>query len=244
MLWTPRHCDAAALNGTLQVVALTNTPAPAGGNFISLDRPMVNDMGQVAFTATVFDGVRQQQQGLFTGTPGAIKNIELQFTPAPTGDNYDFIQQAVLNNAGQVAFRTGLIGGSSIEGIFVGTPAGAETVAVDGIPAPGGGTYTDFRDDLAFNDSGQVAFRADLHNGTASAGLFLGPPGAVQRIVREGQAAPDGGNYVGFDSARWPFVPRSPAASQAREFLSRLPIRSKRSPSSIRPPQSAVRSVP
>jgi hypothetical protein len=158
---------------------------------------MVNEAGQVAFIATVIDDVHGRHERVYVGTSELIEPIATQFTPAPDGGNFYFFQQAVLNNAGQVAFRCGLIGGTSTEGVFVGTSAGVQTVAIDNAPAPIGGTYTFFRENIAFNDSGQVAFTAGVQPGDLH-GLFVGPPGAIQPHAMSGQAAPGGGNYGSF----------------------------------------------
>ncbi|MFT3880060.1 MAG: hypothetical protein QM703_10430 [Gemmatales bacterium] len=48
--------------------------------------------------------------------------VALSGTAAASGGNYSSFGFPVLNSTGQVAFRAGLTGGSSTEGIFAGIP--------------------------------------------------------------------------------------------------------------------------
>ena len=82
-----------------------------------------------------------------------------------------------------------LTGGSSTQGIFVGVPGSLQTVALQGGPAPGGGTYGNLGG-YVLNGSGQVAFNSDL-------GIFVGAPGSVRAVAITGTAAPAGGNFAG-----------------------------------------------
>jgi len=91
-----------------------------------------------------------------------------------------------------------LTGGSSPEGIFLGTAGGPQLpVALVFDPAPGTSTglFNGFRgSDIQLNNVGQVAFWAEVAFSSATTGVFLGtglgPP--VARLV-EGQALPGGG---------------------------------------------------
>src|SRR5262245_46306048 len=92
-------------------VALSGTPAPAGGNFAhpsptssagGFAIPVVNDSGRVYFSSTLTGG--PSTAGLFAGTLGAVQAVALQATPAPAGGNFtDSFSDLVQNNAGQIA---------------------------------------------------------------------------------------------------------------------------------------------
>jgi hypothetical protein len=72
--------------------------------------------------------------------------------------------------------------------------AGPALIALTGLAAPGGGTYSAFSNP-ATNYSGQVAFDASVAGGTSTSGLFTGTTSTVQAVALQGTAAPSGGNY-------------------------------------------------
>ena len=84
-------------------------------------------------------------------------------------------------------------------------------VAVSGQPAPN--TETTFRGftDPTLNDAGQVAFRASLNgaNANVDSGIWLGAPGGLQLVAREGGQAPgaqSGVTYGDFNEPNLPVV--------------------------------------
>jgi hypothetical protein len=191
--------------GSLQTVALAGAAAPAGGNYSFLNGPRVNASGQVGFLASLSGS---SASGIFVGNPGSLQVAALQGTAAPAGGNYySLVNAPSFNDSGAVAFYASLTGGSSSGGIFAGTPGSMQAVALNGGPAPGGGTYFGFGNGLALNASGQVAFSANVNSAT-NWGIFVGAPGSVQAAAMVGNAAPAGGNYNDF------YVPRINAAGQ------------------------------
>jgi hypothetical protein len=62
------------LPGSIQAVALRNTPAPGGGSFNALGSPVLNGIGQVAFTASL-TGAGNNDFGLYAGMPGSIVRV-------------------------------------------------------------------------------------------------------------------------------------------------------------------------
>ncbi|CAN5187007.1 hypothetical protein BH11PLA2_BH11PLA2_50410 [soil metagenome] len=188
----------AGTPGSLTTAALQGTAAPAGGNYSLINAPVLNASGQVAFLATLTGGL--STQGIFAGTPSAVAAIALQGTAAPAGGNYSsIIFPPVLNASGQVAFQADLTGGSSINGIFAGTPGAVAAIALQGTASPAGGNYSSFQTPPVLNASGQVAFFASMTGGTSTGGIFAGTPGAVAAIALVGTAAPAGGNYLSFN---------------------------------------------
>lgn len=83
--------------------------------------------------------------GVFAGVPGSLQTVALQGSAAPAGGNFvSFLAPALLNSDGQIAFRVNMTGGSATSGIFVGTAGSLQATALQGSPAPGGGTFSLF----------------------------------------------------------------------------------------------------
>lgn len=191
------HGVFAGAPGSVQAVALTNTPAPAGGNYSDfLGQPRINEPGQVAFRANLTGG--SSSQGQFVGVPGSVQAVALRSTPAPAGGTYSGFSGSRINASGQVAFVASLTGGSSTQGVFTGVPGSVQAVALNNTAAPAGGTYSDFSTSTPLNGSGQVAFNAGLTGGSSSRGIFMGVPGSVQAAALTNTPAPDGGTFSSF----------------------------------------------
>jgi hypothetical protein len=180
--------------GSLQKVAQLGSAAPSGGNYNDFSYAFINASGQVEFLAGLSGS---STSGIFVGNPGSIQVAALQGTAAPAGGNYSTFGTAPsLNDSGAIAFQASLTSGSS-SGIFTGTPGSMQAVALNGGPAPGGGTYSSVTSNPTLNASGQVAFAAWVNAG-ANQGIFVGAPGSVQAAAMSGNAAPAGGNYNNF----------------------------------------------
>jgi hypothetical protein len=115
------------------------------------------------------------------------------------GGTFDTIQQASLNNAGNVAFLATLKGGSSPMGWFLGAgDADPVKIAMEGESAPAGGKFglAGRTSPAVINTSGQVLFLADLLDLNA-AGLFSWTSGdGVTVVVSTKDSLPDGANTV------------------------------------------------
>jgi hypothetical protein len=217
-IWTSclaLFCIPAAVGNAAVVgptpVALLGTAAPAGGNYSTLGNPSLNASGQVAFPATLTGG--SSTSGIFAGTPGpsgfTVQAAALQGTAAPAGGNYSsfLLIAPAINSAGQLAYTASLTGGSSTQGLFVGTPGPSgftgQAVALQGTAAPAGGNYNNLSSPL-LNASGQVQYTSSLTGGSSSLGFFVGTPGPSgftgQTVGLAGTAAPAGGNYSVFGS--------------------------------------------
>jgi hypothetical protein len=172
-------------------VAVSGTPAPAGGNYAGLFFiPVLNSSGQVAFTATT----TVAGTGLFVGTPGTpLTTAALTGTTAPSGGTYTGLSSPILSDSGQVAFGAQLAGNGY--GLYAGTPGSSlNTIALKGAAAPVGGNYTGFYGPV-INASGQVAFSATLSAG--GSGMFAGAPGSLlTTVARDGTPSPAGANYL------------------------------------------------
>lgn len=194
-----------------------DTPAPdrPRGTTLSLDLSgaVINDLGQVLFRATPFDGVSSNGSGdLFRATQGHFQRIAGINDPAPDNPGWVFtgdFPRVVQNNHGQVAFigqiREPVVGGGFTHGLFAHDRSGVlrEIARIGGTleVAPGDfrvvrdlelatGINTGIVDDLSsyrqsgFSDTGHLAFRAGFTDGTA--GFFVSDKVASDLIVPAG----------------------------------------------------------
>ncbi|HEX3602015.1 MAG TPA: choice-of-anchor tandem repeat NxxGxxAF-containing protein, partial [Lacipirellulaceae bacterium] len=177
-------------------VALSGVPSPAGGNYTGFGTPVLNAAGEVAFYATLSTS---SATGIFAGNVGSLQTVALRTSAAPGGGTYTTLNSPfAMNSLGQVAFDATTSGGA---GIFAGAPGSVQSVARIGAVAPGGSTYRTFNGfrSPVLNDAGQVAFYADLGDGTSTNnGVFVGAPGAVQLVAKTGTSASIGGTFSGF----------------------------------------------
>jgi hypothetical protein len=100
-----------------------------------------------------------------------------------------------INGSGDVVFFATPKGGPRRLYLYpnVGAPV---IVAEQGGLAPGGGSFTQFRQP-SINDAGDIAFFGDLASGE---GVFVEPAvGAMFKVAVTGDAAPGGGVFEGFD---------------------------------------------
>ncbi|HMP06249.1 MAG TPA: hypothetical protein PJ982_07870 [Lacipirellulaceae bacterium] len=178
-------------------------PAPADGTYSVLslvasvgESLQVNSSGQVAYRALIAGDANIVGLFLHDGTSAAV--VALQRTVAPAGGNYGGVDSFHLNNSGEIAFRSGLNGGSSVQGIFLFDGTAASTIALQGMASPAGGTY-DFLSSPRLNAVGQVAFGAVVSGGPN--GIFRYDSSTGTPIALAGTAAPAGGTYVNVGSA-------------------------------------------
>jgi hypothetical protein len=183
----------------------------------------VNSSGQVAFGAQV--GASSQGQGFFLRQAGgALQKVMTYGDPIPaSSDTFGFPHFiSGLTDSGNIAFSATT--SSAIDGLFFAPAAGPiETVAVDGGPAPGGGTFSlsqqiatitslppTVGNLAAMNSESDIAFGATLTGGAANSGYFRAMHsgsgvGALQAVAVEGQTAPGWGTFstipIGYNSS-------------------------------------------
>jgi hypothetical protein len=182
--------------GSVQLAAKLGSAASAGGSYTSLQgvgrNPVFNDAGQVAFYAELSSG----KTGAFAGVPGSMQAVAITGMPASIGGTFAGFRSPVLNGSGQVAVNASVTnGGSSVGGIFIGTPGSFQPVALTGSPAPDGGNYSSFASFPGINNSGQVVLLSSLTGGSSNEGIFAGSLGSMQTVALQGTPAPSGGNY-------------------------------------------------
>lgn len=124
------------------------------------------------------------------------RTVALRYDAVPGSGVYWSFGTPALNASGQVAFQA-YIDGFAHQGLFLETAGAVVKIARDGEAAPGGTElFTQFNMP-SLDASGWVGFFAFIDNG-AHQGMFLGNGGAPVLAARDGWAAPDGSNFIGF----------------------------------------------
>jgi hypothetical protein len=170
-------------------IALGGNPDPAAGNFSFVSIPSLTTRGDVIFNAGT---------GIFRGDGKSTIPLVQDGDPAPGGGSLILGGTGyTANSRGQIAFATFVDGGVSTEGVFRNDSVHTEAIALDGNPAPTGGTFL-FFSAPAIDDSGRVAFFAGLTGGSADFGIYRGDGESTTTIFAANQAAPGGGTFVDF----------------------------------------------
>jgi T5SS/PEP-CTERM-associated repeat protein len=185
--------------GPLTQIARETAASPIGGpGLTDFDDPVLNDDGQVAFTAVRFFSIGgTMADGVFRGSGGPLTTIALEGNAAPDANGaFSLFAGPALNASGEVAFLALLSGTTFDQGVFVGFGGRVTQVAREGQSAPdGNGTFLAFGAP-GLNSSGQLAFRGFLtgtSGGTSDGeGVFRGSGGPLTQIARGGQPPPDG----------------------------------------------------
>jgi hypothetical protein len=139
---------------------------------------------------------------------GTVKPVARPGDPAPGGHVFDDAWNGAINDNGDIAF-SGYVSGDPCfditnpfacgDSVYLrsGTTGAITSIAHQGDPAPGGGTFV-----LAFggvpNDSGKVAFIGDLSpSGDGQVlGVFSYANGELSSVARPGSQMPGGGAFV------------------------------------------------
>ena len=190
-----------------QTVAIVrdDSNVPTGGRFAGLfSGPVINDLGQVAFFAEMTGGAADF--GIFRGEGGNLTPVFVANQIAPGGATFDDFSDPVINRHGQVAAFASLSNGPSSGGLFVSDGTDAVAIALQGQPAPKGGSYraqNTFLGPIRLNDRGEVAFTARLTGTTSSSGIFRGDGNRTTAIALAATSAPGTtGTFQSFDDIR------------------------------------------
>lgn len=189
--------DGTALT---QIARVGNTAPDGSGVYSFLYPPAITDAGLIAFSArTTSDNEHSEQRALFLSDGATLKQIVRQGDAIPHGNGSfsGFTLGPVPNDAGEVAFLSGIEGGNRDipwdGGIFVGDGESIAQIArVGDAPPDGVGAFSEFSVPQ-LNNAGQVAFSArivgvgDLPLGDKGVYLFDGQLGLIQ-AARVGDA--------------------------------------------------------
>lgn len=137
--------------------------ADTNGSFKSFGAVSLNDGDNLAFQAFLDDG----STGIFTSSNGSFTTI------ADTSGLFSSFSGPTINNNGAVAFGAQLDTGEY--GIFTGADPVADKVIAIGDPLFGSTITSLGFSNKGFNDAGQIAFSAQLADG--STGVFRADPG-------------------------------------------------------------------
>ena len=171
------------------VIASDAGAAPTGGTFTSFFAPAMNSRGQVAFETEMTGG--PADFGIFRGDGITLTPVFVANQIAPGGDTFQDFGDPLINKHGQVVAVASLANGASSAGLFMGDGTYAVAIALDGQPAPKGGSYSaSFDKPLAINDRGEVAFSARLKGGTSPRGIFRWNGRETTTVVLAGTIAP------------------------------------------------------
>ena len=168
-------------------IALGGNPDPTASNFNFVSTPFLTTRGDV-----IFDG----GNGLFRGDGRNTIPVVQNGGAAPGGGNLIQISHAV-NSQGLVAFGAILTGSVNTEGIFRNDGTLTIPIALDGTPAPTGGTFLFFSSPV-IDEFGQVAFFAGTTGGSGDFGIYRGDGENIATIFAANQPAPGGGTFVDF----------------------------------------------
>jgi hypothetical protein len=167
-------------------IARWGESALLGGVFDYFLAVAMNVGGQPIFTAHTSGGF----SGLYSRSGGVLNRIVGTDDPAPGGGRFDRVDEAAINNAGDIAF----VGYGNFPGspaVFVLSGGESHRVVGFGDPVPGGGTFSGFVN-LSLNDAGELAFTGFVSN---RRGIFLWSNGSVTSIAQTGDPAPGGGTF-------------------------------------------------
>lgn len=174
-----QHGIFRASGGALEALVLQGDVLPGTGggtaDWLDFSRIDMNAAGTVAFVADVVGA--SVVRGVFTISAGVITPVALNGDVAPGsgGAVFDFLRRNVaIDEAGEVAYRSDLSGGSASQGLF----RGGTAVALLGEPLPGtgGGFVGTMSERPAMTASGATGFKTNVFQGVGGSGLFRGTP--------------------------------------------------------------------
>jgi len=192
----------------LRVVAQELTFAPGNSGLFGLFRnPVLNNVGETAFRASVFVGggidgsnnTRVYSEGKGNGL--ALVASGGAESPAGAGIDFTTVGFPVLNDHGVTVFRSSLTGtganGTTNTGLFKKmTDASLAALAIEADVSPIGDEIYFFSFAVpVLNSSGQIAFRANLFgpavtSSNSSAVFREGMDGTLEVVARNGDHAP------------------------------------------------------
>ena len=172
---------------TTSAIALGGNPDPTAGNFGFVSTPFVTTRGDVIFNTDT---------GIFRNNGRATVAVVQNGDAAPGGGSL-FPTAHAVNSQGLITFGAFLTGSANTEGVFRSDGTQTEAIALDGTPAPTGGTFLFFSSPV-IDELGQVAFFAGTTGGSADFGIYRADGENIATIFAANQPAPGGGTFVDF----------------------------------------------
>jgi hypothetical protein len=172
-----------AQDGTTRIITLSGDLAfELTGNYKDFFSPVINDSSNVAFSATSTTSTTASPvQAIYRTTPSGLQTIAKSGQTAPVlGGTLKTFSDIRLNSTGLVSFfATNGVNVNNLPktAVYTSTGAALSTIASYGQPAPGlTGNATIFTS-ISLSDSGSVAFKALISDGSGDTstpnGLYL-----------------------------------------------------------------------
>ncbi|HJQ82426.1 MAG TPA: choice-of-anchor tandem repeat NxxGxxAF-containing protein, partial [Candidatus Binatia bacterium] len=176
-------------DGTIREVTRTGAPSPAVGTFSGLRLIGLSTSGRVGFRASTSNG----PDGLFYWDGTALGKLAVVGEASPAGGIFTSVGFGAMNGGDTWTFRAAVSSGPR-RGVFRASTAtflpSITAVALEGDPAPGGGTFSDFPTSLvpAINTPGWAAFRATIADGPFPSGVFVAlGDGTLAKVAAVGE---------------------------------------------------------
>jgi len=191
-------------------------PGPAGSRFGSFGYAAFNNLGQLAFTATLTGG---PAGGVFVSSSSVFPTaLALDGQLAPAGGSFSItsaLPDVAINDRGDVVFRSDLTGGSSDSGYFMRRTASGtlEKLVLQGEPALGtSGTFNtmvtgvnnSISENVQLDQAGNIAMMCRFQDpdGNKAGSWHVRPDGTLEEILVRGTVAPEFGGGTAVYSAQ------------------------------------------
>ena len=211
---------AANASFTLRRLVGAGEWAPQGGTFIQFEPMGINPDGTILFDALV----KQEEEfhGIYLAHDSSLSRVVAVGDLTPMGGTFIEFSSMTLNSRGHVVFL-GSAKGRVPRAIFFTDGAGLKKVVAVREAVPGVGVLREFSD-VAFNDSGAIAFVGRVERGKVPRALLLVSAGVHKKVLGVGEPTPVGGQFAQFTS---------PSLNSAGEIVFEGTIHGGRSPSGI-----------
>src|SRR6516164_9573156 len=169
-----------------------------GGTMDKIGEPALNNSGAVAFPAAIFKG--PALGGIFVAGSRDLHLLVGSGDPTPSAAMIlRFSERVAIDDEDGIAFGAYLgTDGVTREAVLRTGPEGLAEIAVEGIPAPGGGHYAGFGPWPTAGPGEVTAFIAALDGGPGPLAAFAGPADDVRRVATMGETLPEGGTIGRF----------------------------------------------
>jgi hypothetical protein len=185
----------------------------------SFSMPSINSVGQIVFSAVTNGSLNNV---LYAGAPTALQVVartQDQVPGLPAGVRFSHFHKydlpiplsdrSVINDSGQVVFHV-IFSGSGVtsandSAVFSNAAGALQLVAREGTQAPGlpaGVVYS--TPELRLNEAGQISLQDGSLSGPGiglgtvnRTAVFIGTPGAMQLVARDGDPAPGTTDFYG-----------------------------------------------
>jgi hypothetical protein len=175
-----------------RVVAEGDRLLRIGGTMDKIGEPALNNSGVIAFPAAIFKG--PALGGIFIAGARDLRLLVGTGDRAPSGAMIlRFSERVAIDDEDGIAFGTYLgEDGITREAVLRTGPEGLAEIALEGVPAPGGGRYAGFGPWPTTGPGGVTAFIAALDGGPGPLAAFAGAAGDIRRVATMGETLPQG----------------------------------------------------